>query len=61
MPQGRCLFPCHFVPWSLFFPFIFSYLKYWTFVGDQLRRLEEKGVVIRFVIGRRYGLLLSWR
>lgn len=30
-------------------------------VGDQLRRLEDKGVVIRFVVGRRYGLVLSRR
>jgi ribosomal protein S25 len=29
-----------------------------SFVGDALKKLEERGVVIRFVIGRRFSLAL---
>ena len=30
-----------------------------AFIGDALKKLEEKGVVIRFVIGRRFSFSLS--
>lgn len=28
------------------------------FAADALKKLEERGIVIRFIIGRRYGSLL---
>lgn len=61
MPQGRCL-SLPFCTVELLFHFFFGICKnVEPSVGDQLRRLEDKGVVIRFVVGRRYGLVLSRR
>lgn len=31
----------------------------WNFAGDALKKLEERGVVLRFVIGRRFSLKLK--
>lgn len=58
---------CHMSPYAHFFNFYNTFLQLimciisyvMMSVGEKLKKLEEKGIVIRFVIGRRSFLPLN--